>query len=58
MAPINDLVPDCAEEPFSRFGQEHELLNALGLGIALEPGDELVPKPAPPETRADSQRAQ
>ena len=58
MAPINDLVPDCAEESFSRFRQEHELLNAVGLNIALEQCDELVPQAALPMTGGDSERAQ
>ena len=53
--PINDLVPDCAKELFSRLGQEHQLLNALGLSFAFEPGDERVPKSSPLITGDDNQ---
>src|SRR5450755_854355 len=58
IAPINDLVSDCAEERFGRFGQEHELLDAVDLSIAFEPGDELVPQSTLPITGCDSQRTQ
>ena len=57
-SPINDLVSGRAEQPFSRFGQEHELLNALDFSFAFEPCDELASKPAPLMTSADCQRAQ
>ncbi len=46
------------EEPFSRLGQKHKLLNALGPGFAFEAGDQRVPKAAPLTTWADNQRAQ
>ena len=58
MAPINYLVPNCAEKSLSGFSQQHELLNAVGLSLAFEPGDELVPHATLLITGRDGQRAQ
>ena len=58
IAPSDSLVPNSEEEPFSSFSQQHELLNAVGLGIAFEPGDELAPHATLLITGCNHQRAQ
>ncbi len=58
MAPINDLVPNCAEKLLGGFGQQHELLNVVGSSLVFEPRDELVPHATLLITGRDGQRAQ